>query len=158
VIGTPLAHASVRRRRAFPLRWIGALHERRALRAARRTADEELLLSSVPPLRLAWRAAELVVPKNRLGLARSVRGLVRDADARSLPGPAPIDRLAVRAASPALMAVAARLDDLEHPVSPRGVLLVDRLLRDPDGPVYRRGEAGELDDAVETASRALELP
>jgi hypothetical protein len=135
-----------------------SMRERRALRAARRSADAELLSMPVPSLRLAWRAAELVVPKRRMQLARSLRGLVRDADSRYLPNAAPINRRAVRAVSGDLLAVAHRLADLENPIAPRGVLLVERLLLDSDGPMYDRERARELFAAVDEAAAALELP
>ena len=128
------------------------------MRAARRAADEELLRTQVPSLRLAWRAGELVAPKRRLELARSLRWLVRDADPRYLPGAAPINRGAIRAASDHLLVIADRLADLESPVAPRGILLVERLLVDGSGPLYDREREGELLGAVEAAGDALELP
>lgn len=134
------------------------LRTRRALRVARRDADEELLRSAVPSLRLAWRAAELVVPKNRLELARSLRTLVREADARYLPNAVPINRGAVRAVSADLVEMADRLADLENPIAPRGVLLVEQLLTDGAGPLYNHESADELASSVTKATRALELP
>lgn len=128
------------------------------MRAARRAADEELLRTPVPSLRLAWRAAELVVPKRRLELARSLRHLVRDADPRYLPGAAPINRRAIRAASDNFLVIADRLQDLDSPVAPRGILLVERLLVDGSGPLYDHEHADELPAAVEAAGDALELP
>ncbi len=121
-------------------------------------ADAELLASPIPSLRLAWRAAELVVPKRRLELARSLRGLVRDADARYLPNAVPINRPAVRAAANDLRAMADRLAELSRPVSPRGILLVERLLVDGSSPLYDAERADELHDAIDTAAAALELP
>ena len=94
--------------------WLGALptpleafKARRALRAARRAADAELLRRETPPLRLAWRAEELVTPKNRLELAHTLRSLVRDAGARYLPSASPVNRLAVRAEAETLLAMPA---------------------------------------------------
>ncbi len=143
---------------AFLTRPLGALRARRDGRRARRTADAELLASQIPSLRLAWRAAELVVPKRRLELARSLRGVVRDADARYLPNAAPINRRAVRAAADDLQAMADRLAELSRPVAPRGILLVEQLVLDGSSPLYGRDQGDELHDAITTAATALELP
>src|SRR4249919_123896 len=116
----------------------GGLKDRRQLRAARRAADEELLQSAWASPFLAWRVNEVVARKNRLDLARSVRGAVRDADPRYLPGASPLNRGAVRTESELLLQVAERLEDVDAPVAPRGVLLVERLLVDGYGPLYAR--------------------
>lgn len=133
-----------------------ALRARRELEAARRVADRELLHTSLPSLRLAWREAELTAPKNRVSLGRSVRSLVRAADPRYLPNALPVNRGAVRAESPRLLAVAARLLDLERPVAARGVLLTERLLVDGSGPLYMRDRADELPQYLERTLDALE--
>lgn len=133
------------------------LKARRALRAARAAADAELLLRESPPLRLAWRVEELVAAKNRLDLAHTLRSLVRDCGPGYLPSASPVNRLAVRAHSQALLAIAARLGDLSRGVAARGVVLVDRLLVDGTGPLYDRTRAGELTFYLTTALAALEL-
>jgi hypothetical protein len=48
-----------------------------------------------------------------------------------------------------MLALAARLGDLTHPIAPRGVLMLERLLCDNDGP--------RLAGAVAAITRALEL-
>jgi hypothetical protein len=117
---------------------------RRALRGARRRADEELAATRLPPPRLAWRAAELVSEENRIDLARSLTDVVHAADERLLPAASPIARAAVRGCRPQLLAVAARLFDVSKPVSARGVLQVERLLTDGSGPLYGRGDGDRL--------------
>ena len=117
---------------------------RRALRGARRRADEELAATRLPPPRLAWRAAELVADENRIDLARSLTDVVHAADERLLPAASPIARAAVRKCRPQLLGIAARLFDVARPVPPRGVLLVERLLTDGAGPLYGRGDAERL--------------
>jgi hypothetical protein len=117
---------------------------RRALRGARRRADEELAATRLPPPRLAWRAAELVADENRIGLARSLTDVVHAADERLLPAASPIARSAVRQCRPQLLAIAARLFDTSLPVPARGVLLVDRLLTNGSGPLYGHGDADRL--------------
>jgi hypothetical protein len=133
-----------------------ARRSRRELKAARRAADRELLHTSLPSLRLAWREAELTAPKNRVSLGRSVRSLVRAADPRYLPNALPVNRGAVRAESPRLLAVATRLLDLESPVTARGVLLTERLIVDASSPLYTRERARELPQYLERTLDALE--
>jgi hypothetical protein len=128
-------------------RWVTAHRDRRSLRAARYAADTEILLGRGVPLRLAWRAEELVTTKSRLDLAHDLRSLVRHASARLLPAASPVNRGSVRVESPVLHQLADRLSDLGRPVAPRGVVMLRRLLDDRYGPVYERDRASELGDA-----------
>ena len=137
-------------------RGLGRLRARRALRALRAAADTDLARRDRPPLRLAWRVEELVGTKNRLDLAHSVRSLVRDARPSYLPSASPFNRLVVRAESDALLAVAARLADLERPVAARGVVLLERLLTDGSGPLYDRDRVDEFGWTLDTILGALE--
>jgi hypothetical protein len=130
--------------------------ERRALRAARRTADAELMSRRHVPLRLAWRAEELVSTKNRLDLAHALRSLVRDASPSHLPTASPVNRGAVRVQSEAFLGIALRLADLEHPIAARGVVMTDRLLTDGSGPLYDRDRADELPAYLRSTRAALE--
>lgn len=135
---------------------LGRLKARRALRALRAAADTDLARRDRPPLRLAWRVEELVRTKNRLDLAHSVRSLVRDARPSYLPSASPFNRLVVRAESDQLLAVAARLADLERPVAARGVVLLERLLTDGSGPLYDRDRVDEFGSTLDTILDALE--
>ncbi len=135
---------------------LGRLRARRALRALRAAADADLARRDRPPLRLAWRVEELVGTKNRLDLAHSVRSLVRDARPSYLPSASPFNRLVVRAESDQLLAVAARLADLERPVAARGVVLLERLLTDGSGPLYDRDRVDEFGSTLDTILDALE--
>lgn len=132
------------------------LKARRALLAARWAADAELLRRNTTPLRLSWRAEELVAPKNRLDLAHTLRSLVRESAPRYLPSASPVNRLAVRAEAETLLAVAARLADLERPVAPRGIVFIERLLVDGSGPLYDRELVDDLPVFLDTARDALE--
>ena len=147
-------------RRTLPFagvwRGLGRLRARRALRALRAAADTDLARRDRPPLRLAWRVEELVGTKNRLDLAHSVRSLVRDARPSYLPSASPFNRLVVRAESDQLLAVAARLADLERPVAARGVVLLERLLTDGSGPLYDRDRVDEFGSTLDTILGALE--
>lgn len=138
------------------LRRLDAFKTRRALRAARWAADAELMRRESAPLRLAWRVEELVTPKNRLELARTLRSLVRDASTRYLPSASPVNRLAVRAEAQTLSAIADQLADLERTVAARGVVLVERLLVDGFSPLYDRESVDDLPGYLDTALAALE--
>ena len=109
-----------------------------ALIAARRRADAELLATSLPSPRLAWRTEELVAEDRRIQLGRSLIDVVHAADERLLPGASPLNRNSVRARRAELLQLAARLCDLSRPVAPRGVLLVDRLLSDGSSSLFSR--------------------
>ena len=110
--------------------------ERRALRAARRSADEQLLASRLPSPRLAWRVAELTSTDHRIELGRALSDVVHASDERLLPSARPINRGAVRECRAQLLELAACLFDTERSVSPRGILLVEQLLNDSSGPLY----------------------
>src|SRR3954452_24500159 len=110
--------------------------EHRALRAARRRADEQLLDSRLPSPRLAWRIAELTSPEHRDDLGRALTDAIHAADERFLPSAKPLNRGAVRESRAQLLELAACLFDGERSVSPRAVLLVERLLADGDGPLH----------------------
>lgn len=128
---------------------------RRALRTARRAADDELIATRLPSPRLAWRTTELTADRSRLELARSLTDAVHTSDERLLPTASPLARPAVRECRPQLLALAARLYDLSLPVTPRGVLLVERLLCDGGGPLYGSGDCDRLLEAVRQAHAAL---
>lgn len=129
---------------------------RRALRAARRRADAELLSTRLPSPRLAWRTEELVAEDSRVELGRSLTDVVHSADGRLLPGASPLNRAAIRASRAPLLALAARLYDLPRPVAPRGVLLVDNLLHNGSGPLYGRSRLNGLRAELEQALAALD--
>ena len=145
--------AAVLKRVSAPLH---SWEARRALRSARRTADEELLVTRLPPPRLAWRRDELVADRHRLQLGRSLTDVVHASDERFLPSASPIDRGAVRECRSPLLDLASRLCDLDRPVMPRGVLLVERLLADTGGPLYARTGTRLLALELTRTRRALE--
>jgi hypothetical protein len=129
---------------------------RRALRAARQAADAELIVTRLPSPRFAWRTRELVSDEHRLDLGRSLTATVHSADERFLPSASPLDRGAVRACSSQLLELASRLLDLERPVMPRGVLLVERLLSGRESPLYARVEHARVREEIARTLLALE--
>jgi hypothetical protein len=144
---------------AIPLRIPRPLREiqqRRALQAERRAADDELIASTLPTTRLAWRALELTSADYRLAVSRDLTNAVHEADGNRLPGASPLNRAAVRSARPQLLALASRLADLETEVLPRGVLLADRLVSDTHSPLFDRARADRARRDAERALGALE--
>lgn len=129
--------------------------EHRALRAARRRADEQLLASRLPSPRLAWRIAELTSPERREELGRALTDIVHAADERFLPSAKPLDRAAVREARAQLLELAACVFDAGRPVSPRGLLLVERLVVDGRSPLYDSGARRQLQAQLEEIREAL---
>jgi hypothetical protein len=129
---------------------------RRALKAARREADAEILATRLPSPRVAWRVEELLGDENRIDLGRSVTSIVQAADERLLPGATPLDRAAVRTCRPELLELASRLHDLDAPVRARGILLVERLLDDGSGPLYGRRDPHRLREAIKGVRAELD--
>ncbi len=129
--------------------------ERRELRRARRRADVELASTRLPSPRLAWRVRELVAEDNRVSLARSITDALHAADERLLPSASPLDRGSARACRAELLTLASRLCALERPVTPRGVLLVERLLTDPASPLFGHNDPRELRAAIARSDAAL---
>jgi hypothetical protein len=129
---------------------------RRALHAARRRADAELLSTRLPSPRLAWRTEELVGEDKRVELGRSLTDVVHSADERLLPSASPLNRGSIRARRAQLLELAARLYDLPRPVAPRGILLVERLLYDGSGALYDRSAPSRLRAEIRQALAALD--
>ena len=98
--------------------------------AARARADAELLAPGCRRRGLPGARDELVADEHRLDSAASLTDVVHASDERFLPGASPLDRGAVARAGPSSSSSRARLCDLDRPVTPRGVLLVERLLAD----------------------------
>lgn len=130
--------------------------EHRALRTARRNADEQLLASRLPSPRLAWRVAELVAPAHRTALGRALTDLVHASDERLLPSAKPLNRGAVRESRSQLLELASLLFDVDRPVTPRGILLVEQLLGDSTGPLYGDGTSRKLRLELKTVREALQ--
>jgi hypothetical protein len=127
--------------------------ERHRLRAAadawiERRGDDR------PASYYAWRIDELTSRKERRRLADSVREVLEALSPKRLPGASPLNRVALRPHGGELAAIAARLDDLERPVSASGVLAVRRLLTAPDSVLYARPQRG---DAPRDPGRVLRI-
>jgi hypothetical protein len=110
----------------------------RELVRLRRVADRLILQAAShaesTPL-VAWRSRELTDERSRAGLCREIDRLLAVLSPDRLPSASPLNRVALRRHAQLLRLVAARLGG-ERPVSPKGVLLVRQLLRDPGSPLY----------------------
>jgi hypothetical protein len=129
--------------------------------AAKRGAFTRALAAGADPLaqpELAPRAAQLISRRERATIARSLRRTLRDAHASGLTlgGPALIRRGAVRHAEDVITAVISRLEG-PHPVSPRGMAQIRRLLTNADhSPLYNNSAPGALRQDMSAMLCALE--
>ena len=126
-----------------------------------RAIDDQLLAGRTPNGNAVARArlTRLLDSRYRSKLARALRRLL---DAARRPRPSrfdpevPLQAREVLDTEPLILQLAADLE-ADEAVSPRGVILVDRLIRDGDSPVYWRcGMAMEVnppEESVETAVR-----
>ncbi len=122
----------------------------------RREADGWLRTATggfVPP-RYAWRAAQLLAPRRRRMLARTLRLIERSTYEHPLGWRAPVYLHAVREQRESVLALARALDDLGQPVTPAGMLRVAELIQDGAGPLW--GTTGEaLREAISTTFAIL---
>lgn len=122
-------------------------------------ADEWLLWGAVPRESsdlLFSRARELTSRKNRDSLARLCRRFVRELHDPRCRAYA-VNRGAMRSHYRLLVELAERLERHEEMVSPRGIILAQRVLGDGGGPLFNQTRADELGPALAEALRALEL-
>ncbi len=137
----------------------GARRRSREEAARRRAADA--LIVYVPgdrvPEPLRWRAVELTSPAHRRQLARQVADLARLAVRRRLFTAMPLFVSTLRPNRRLFEALAMRLRELDRAVSPRGIVLLEALLRDgASSPLYRPACAAELECALRRVRGAIE--
>lgn len=145
-----------------PSRRPADLARRQALKLrvlVRRTQlDQEIAAGVDPGSRpaLALRAAQLLRPRNRRRLAASLERLIEelDADRDWFSAAIPFLRDQVAEARGTLLSLARALRVAER-IQPRGLAMVDRLLRDPDSPLYVRSARGALQLQARTALDCL---
>jgi hypothetical protein len=93
----------------------------------------------------------------RRQLAGSVAGIVRELHGPlRLPGASPLSPAALQPYESDLAALAARLEDVDRPVTARGLQLVHDLVTNGGSPLYDRAHVREVPAAVETILDALE--
>jgi hypothetical protein len=120
------------------------------LRRIRRSADRLILADTVGAEGseiVRWRSHELVAPAARRGLARELDQTLHRLDRGLLPSASPLRRVSARRHEDLFERLAERMLD-ERPVTPRGVLLLRRLLREPGSPLYDDGSERELARAL----------
>jgi hypothetical protein len=132
-----------------------------ALRArvfVRRNKLDGLLAAGADPSwdpELGLRARRITAPGRRRALAESIERAVWEAHRPPRWScTAPVDRRAVRTATPELSALALELTVQRAPVA-QGVALAMQLLRDPDSPLYAPGTGEALRIGAVVARRAL---
>jgi hypothetical protein len=93
----------------------------------------------------------------RRQLARSVDGIVRELNGPvRLPGASPLNRVGLRPYERELATLAARLNDVDRPVTARGLRLVNELVTNGGSPLYDRSQTREVPTAIATILAALE--
>jgi hypothetical protein len=125
----------------------------------RKLADDWLLWgAAVRPSAelLTWRANELSSRRLRTSLARTLGRIEREATGAVRPGALPLNESALRDHSSLLHDVRVRVRDRSRPVTVIGLLLVDRLLRDPWSPIYSVVPEDELVHPLQQALDALD--
>jgi hypothetical protein len=133
--------------------------DRLLARVRARSLDDRLVAGARPEEsgQLRARSAQLIEPGNRSEVASALRKMLDDAEhARRI-----FLKAQVRLREPEIIAVRSQIkdlaDQLEAPsaVSPRGVILADRLIRDGDSPLFV-GHTESVGAAVERARTALQ--
>jgi hypothetical protein len=124
----------------------------------RRDKLDGLLAAGADPswdLELGLRARQISAPRRRRVLAKSIERAVWEAHRPSRwTCTAPVDRRAVRRATPELSALALELT-AQPAAAAQGVALATQLLRDPDSPLYAAGGGEALRAGAVVARRAL---
>ncbi len=128
------------------------------VRLRARELDEALARGACPDssAALSLRAHQLIGWTARRRLAREIRSLLARAERPIHPmhSSAPICRHKIVDARQALEELADRLAS-PGPVDARGVAQLKRLLREPDGPLFRRPRDDDLEPELEAVNDAL---
>jgi hypothetical protein len=126
--------------------------------ALRRRSLDRLLAAGADPswaADLELRAAQLTRWRTRHALAQNLEHTIDEAQRPPRWScAAPIDRPAVRAAAPELLALAARLE-AEAPPAPEGIALAEQLVEDGSSPLYAPGDERALREGAKLARMAL---
>jgi hypothetical protein len=150
--GDPLAVAPV------SLALLGLLQASRRWDARRRLRAEadawiERGYENRAASRYGWRIDELTSGRERRLLGHSLRAVVAQLSERRSLGAVPLNRSGLRPCRSNLVALADRLEALERPVSPSGILAVQRLLTEPGSVIYAPSSFDE--SPLDTDTRAV---
>ena len=160
----PVRHTdgNINRERHGRISWAATLDyfsRRRELAHARRAADEQLeyVPGTAVPAKLVWRANELLSRDNRRSLARQMHKLSRMANEKVLITSVPVSVSTLWANRDRLAGIANLLEDYDQPLAPRGIVMLDKLLRNSaDSPLYHRHQPYELAAALQQIRDALD--
>lgn len=139
------------------VRLLNGLRTWRASASRRATADEWLLWGAEPRTSselLSWRARELVAPHQRKELARLCRRFLAERGDPRCRAYA-VNRVTLGRHLHLLRELADTLEDASRPVTPRGMILASRVLRDGAGPFFNTARADELGPMLSQALSAL---
>jgi hypothetical protein len=125
-------------------------------RRRRRAVADAWLLNGGRPTQFAWRAEELTSPGERRLLARSLRAVVRELGFPGRRSTVPLNRRALRPHAEEIAALAERLDDLDRPISPAGILEVEELLTSPGSPLFLHESDADVSKTLAKIHRKLE--
>ncbi len=140
LVRAAVEHARIETARDNADRWIG-------VHAGRPPSDEILRA----------RIEELQSPRTRKELARAFRRIALEAMGAGRPlTPAQLNRRRLRRHADDLLELAARLDDLSSPVTPRGVALAHRLVTAGGGPLYNSRDDDSLPASLNATLTALD--
>jgi hypothetical protein len=131
---------------------------RRELAAVRGAADRLIVLaprSHDASELVLWRSSELTAPEARAALRRELERTIRQLDPSTLPSSSPLRRVAARRHEDLLRLIALRVGD-NRPVAARGILLAQRLVRDPASPLYAEDAEAQLARLLSRILGALE--
>ena len=131
---------------------LGLAHRRRAADRLLRTGVNVHPESEL----LTWRAAKLTSVRNRRMLAGSLRCLIREVERPAVVTAVPVNRRGLRPKLSLLRSLVDRVADVERPVAPQGMVLVEDLLTDGfESPLYLGGRA-DVSTAIERCLAALD--
>ena len=103
------------------------------------------------------RADALTSARERRLLAGSLRSIVRELGSPPMRrSTVPLNRKALTPHADELRALAERLDDLDRPVSPAGILEVEELLTSPGSPLLLYGGDADVSATLVKIHRKLE--
>ena len=125
-------------------------------RRRRRAIADEWFERGGQAAQFAWRAEELTSAHERRLLADSLRGVVQEIRAPGPTSTVPLNRTAIHPHIAKLDALATRLEDIERPVTPAGILEIERLLTSPGSPLYMHSNADNLPELLAAITRDLE--
>jgi hypothetical protein len=137
---------------------VRATRARGELHAVRRAADRVILADAHAAEGsdiVRWRTLELVAPAPREEIAREIAQTLRRLDPARLPSASPLRRGIARRHEELLRRLEQRMLD-GRPVTARGVLLLQRLLREPGSPLYDGVNERELSRTLATVLAELQ--